>query len=557
MIQKIIFNKINIVVILCGVFVFLGSSFILNTSQTYDEAVHLTTGYSYLTFGKAPNKEDDHPPLFKKLAAIPLLFMDISLPGSTDKSMYNLGYEFLYTNNVSAGVMLNSGRFIMLFCGLILGICVFLWSKELYGFGPGVFSLFIYVLYPGIIAHSSLVTTDLGIVLGYFVSIYCLYRCMQKPGFLSILVLGLTAGIALMAKFSGILILPVMGLILLYGLAAKKISAAPAAAVKYGAIFLSGLLCIIILSYGITQVPLYFSGFMKLSRMMNSGGRISYLCGKFAAGGWKYFFTAVFLLKTPAVFILLLVFITGSSLKRMVKNKISLNNELLFLVFPALVFFFTATFSKFQIGHRHILPIYPFLMVWMGSVFHIVKRKKLLQKLLIVFAVIYSIDCLHVYPYSISYITVLTGGSKNGYKYLIDSNVDWGHGLKALGAYLKKQGVKNIYLSYFGTADPHYYGIGYLPVGFFSDVTHEIIPVDISAEKRRLIAISVTNLQAAYYTDKTIFKHFRGITPQARIADSIFVYDLDADRNTNRYLQELFKQSGNTYLQYMQDKIID
>src|SRR5439155_2730260 len=64
-----------------------------------------------------------------------------------------------------------------------------------------------------------------------------------------------------------------------------------------------------------------------------------------------------------------------------------------------------------------------------------------------------------------------------GYQYVLDSNLDWGQDLKRLAQFVHKQGIQNIYLEYFGSADPAYYlgekwtdnnGCGQQPTGWIA-----------------------------------------------------------------------------------------
>ena len=58
------------------------------------------------------------------------------------------------------------------------------------------------------------------------------------------------------------------------------------------------------------------------------------------------------------------------------------------------------------------------------------------------------------YPYTLTFFNLFVGGPANGYKYLADSNVDWGQGLKLLKRWMDREGVEQVGLAYFGTADP-------------------------------------------------------------------------------------------------------
>ncbi|GAH54651.1 unnamed protein product, partial [marine sediment metagenome] len=129
----------------------------------------------------------------------------------------------------------------------------------------------------------------------------------------------------------------------------------------------------------------------------------------------------------------------------------------------------------------------------------------------------------------ISYFNEFIGGPRNGYKYLSDSNIDWGEGLKELGKWYKGQKLKGIYLCYFGNADPHYYGIKYIPFGMVSQVLDEERTGDkilFSDNDRIVVAISITNLNSTYYSEKGIFDWLKKYKPDKIIAHSIFIYEL-------------------------------
>ena len=63
------------------------------------------------------------------------------------------------------------------------------------------------------------------------------------------------------------------------------------------------------------------------------------------------------------------------------------------------------------------------------------------------------------YPNTLAFFNAFAGGGRNGFRYLADSNVDWGQDLKPLKKWMDANGVQHINLAYFGTAVPKYYGI--------------------------------------------------------------------------------------------------
>jgi hypothetical protein len=110
---------------------------------------------------------------------------------------------------------------------------------------------------------------------------------------------------------------------------------------------------------------------------------------------------------------------------------------------------------------------------------------------------------------------------------LVDSNLDWGQDLKRLAAWMRENGVPRVKLSYFGSADPAYYGIDAetLP-GYTAPhaprVTREIRPGDV-------VAVSVTNLQGVYLEpeDRALMARLRALAPIGRAGWSIRIYRAD------------------------------
>ena len=147
---------------------------------------------------------------------------------------------------------------------------------------------------------------------------------------------------------------------------------------------------------------------------------------------------------------------------------------------------------------------------------------------------------LIAFPNYLPYFNESVGGSSQGYRYLADCNVDWGQGLKALGEYLQKRNIQGIALSYFGSADPHSYGVRYLPV---ASVTSVPFPGDGSAavqnQKTFLFAISATNRVGLYHKDHHLFEWLNAYHPAAQIAQSIFVYDFTQDLQAQQHLEQI------------------
>jgi len=349
----------------------------------------------------------------------------------------------------------------------------------------------------------------------------------KKTGLPVKLAMGMSLGLLLASKFSSVAIFGVLGVIFFWAVYRGEL---PLKTMVLDWIVASlTALMVIWVCYQFTPLTGYYIIGLKNTIGGILTGRSAFLMGHYSTSGWLYYFPAVFLLKTPIPLILLLgcVFFFKEFRNRQV---------LIFALLPAAVYFAMSCVSKVQIGQRHILPVYPFVFLLASGVFSFTARKPL--KIVFLFLLLwYAAGTLKAKPWYISYFNESTGPDDNGYLYLTDSNLDWGQGLKELGAYLKQEKVSGIYLNYFGTADPHYYGIKYLPFGMINTMGDSNATIrarglragdniDFSAERKVLFAISATNLQATYYADKDIFSWLKKIKPDKIIAHSIFVYNM-------------------------------
>jgi hypothetical protein len=60
----------------------------------------------------------------------------------------------------------------MLGLGVILGLLVFCWTRELYGLNAAFAALVLYLLDPNILAHSPIIHTDIPFALAFFGGTY-------------------------------------------------------------------------------------------------------------------------------------------------------------------------------------------------------------------------------------------------------------------------------------------------------------------------------------------------------------------------------------------------
>jgi predicted membrane-bound mannosyltransferase len=89
------------------------------------------------------------------------------------------------------------------------------WAYRLWGSRAALLAMTLACFEPNLVAHSSLVTTDVGVALFIFLAVYLLWEYLRRPRWWLLVVTGLSTGLALVAKFSALLLVPIIGLIVL------------------------------------------------------------------------------------------------------------------------------------------------------------------------------------------------------------------------------------------------------------------------------------------------------------------------------------------------------
>ena len=131
--------------------------------------------------------------------------------------------------------------------------------------------------------------------------------------------------------------------------------------------------------------------------------------------------------------------------------------ETFFLLFPAFLFFSIALDSHIQIGIRHVLPVLPFLYIYIAGLWEV---KFIYLKPIISFLLAANILIgFLAFPNYLAYFNQIAGGAKGGYRHLIDSNLDWNQNIKRFAKYAKENNIKYIYQYCWDGGSFAYYGV--------------------------------------------------------------------------------------------------
>lgn len=569
--------------VFAAVFIALTVSSYVRESATWDEPQHLVAGYSALKF-QDYRTDPEHPPFIRMWAALPLLAMDgikfdLQRIDTNAPASWVLGGQFFFCHDMlyvanDADHLLYAARFMIVLLGVVLGVLVFCWAHELFGFWPAMIALGLYTIEPNLLAHSRLVTTDFGVTCFAFGTMYFLWRTARRLSVGNLCGLVVFFTLAQISKFSAVLLGPIVLALLVVRVCQRrpwKTSIGRVTEVSAHlprlVVALAAFLVLVVVAwvaiwavYDFRYLPsaasswqmdfhkdpvmlkraptitkavawveehrllpnVYSEGF--LLGQVKAQKRSGFLAGSYRLHGWWWFFPFAFLIKT--LISVLLLFVTGAVLCLIRWRRFLDDAAYAFL--PVAVFLAAAMTAKLNIGVRHILPIYPFALLLAGYAITELynERRKPFRLLLGALCLLAAGEFILIYPHYLAFFNQFTGGPRNGHKYLIDSNLDWGQDLKGLKRWMDEYDVRHINLSYFGTADPAYYKIDctYLPGGPFFDEKLEGDP-----RLPGFVAVSVTNLRGLYFPEasRDFYKPLLDMNPVAVIGHSIHVYWVD------------------------------
>lgn len=505
---------VSLAVLLALLHAVLGLTSKIGTSVTFDEIAHLTAGHIY-------NERGDfrfHPEngnLPQRWAALPMQWIDPRLPDPAENpdwsyaTVWAVGREFLYRSGNNTDFMIFAGRAMISLFSAATGLLIFFWARRLFGWSCAFVSLGFFAFSPTFLAHGSLATSDATMTFFFLAAVSAWWWQLERPTVFRLLLSSVTLGLACVAKFSAVLLGPMLGtLALLHLLRATRhgqnLSRAALHLLGVGVVHAAVAWCVIWAFYDFrfsahepSPSPLHFmhpwslllddgtlterllaafrharvfpEAFIYGAAFVDefSHARIAFFRGQLGVNGWVEFFPFAFLVKTsPPVLI-----VTAAGLALWLWQTLRSRNRpalayRLWTVAPLLtlwVFYWIAALgSSLNIGHRHILPTYPVLFILVGGVpLLFASAKRLGWILLSVLAAWHVGESFTIRPHYLAYFNPLVGGPQHGYRHLVDSSLDWGQDLPGLSRWLRSHRTLDepVYLEYFGTGDPTYEGI--------------------------------------------------------------------------------------------------
>jgi Dolichyl-phosphate-mannose-protein mannosyltransferase len=501
-------------------------------SPTYDEGCHIFSGYTYWTrsdFGVSLG----HPPFLKLVAAAPLFPFALHAPPerreTSEGECWSDGRTFLNLND--AGALVFRTRLAAGLLAVLLGGLLFEAVWWMFGSGPALLAVVLFVFELNMLAHGALVTTDMAVACCLFAAVYAFYRYVTRPTLLRLFESGFAAGLALAAKFSGILVFPILlalaivelfwgscsraqattekdpfgrnclrlgaalmaiaaiSLVVLWAVYGFRFSARPGgeevahSLAEYvrvqpasGSELQSGARALLALAHWHVLPQAYLYGLATVTGRVYSAAP-SYLFGEVYQGGNWFYFPAVIVIKSTLGFLLLLALVLASNSLGLAGKR----REVLFMALPAVIFFLISLTSNLDIGVRHILPVYPFLIVLIAAgAWTLMERRRAWGYTVAALLALHVMSSLRAFPDYLAYSKEIWGGPVRTYKVLTDSNVDWGQGLIEAKEYLLSRRISDCWIAYYSVLDPASYGIPCRPLpGTFSARNFQPVPATL------------------------------------------------------------------------------
>lgn len=537
-------------------------------SITADEIVMIPAGYYHLVAGYF-QLVDDHPPLSKILAAIPLLFIqpaetqprDILAPPQSGNADGAYQERFWEDNRASFETISFWTRVPMIALTVALGILIFIFARELFGARAAVLAVVLFSLEPTVLAHGRVVQTDMPAAFGYLLVCFMLHRYLRARTWQRAGALGAACGLAFLAKFSMLIIGPPLAAIF-----AVLLWRAPRTGPRRKALMahatLASLIALLLInaayyfhSRELTNAdalwiaqsfPSYkaavSSAVRPLSYLLptdmvigilwqfwhNGEGHPASLLGMYRATGWWYYFPVAFALKVSLPFLLLSLASLVWCVHDLISNR---DKKILIILIPFAIYTIFVLFSRINIGVRYYLPAYPFLFIAGGASLDWLLRRPARRFGVGIAAALLcwmGVEAVRAYPDQMTYFNQLAA-SRPHWWYLSDSNVEWGDDVPQLAAYLKARGETRVNAALSaGWSTLTQYGLVYVdllskPAGSTPDTRY----VAIGASFLNGSTVPVRPIHGRLPTELeriNFFDLYRHLKPEAVFGNSIYLY---------------------------------
>lgn len=508
--------------------------FIASHSNTFDEPVVVGAGFYSIKTGRLDLQSRVHPPLLQYIFG---LFVSLAgpdfhaqSPNLSDERAYRFGLEFLYKNSVKPEVLLGLARLPSLLLSLAAAACLHLWAKRWFGPWGGVLALAAYAFEPNILAHSGLANMDAALSSFLFLAYFFLVRHLEEPKPWRLAASGVLAGCALSTKLPGLFFFAwSAGLLILLRQTPRK-------PVKTNAVIFLMASAVLILCYQIRFFPKFIGLLEQMAPAIfldhPTEQHFNFFHGEVKRGGWWFYYPVALAIKAPIPF-LTLCLLGFYLLDRRQK---------LIVGWPILSYVLICTLASKQNGLRYILPVFPFLCLAAAG---LARRQGPRWRLGVAALLAWSVfEAVRFAPNYLVYFNQVAGGPRNGYRWLVDCNLDWGQDFPRLRELINREGRPETIVAVLGNGDRDYFFGPHQDLLAWSQPTGEPAHLNSEAPKREWLIVSASFLQGFGLSDPQTFAWLRPLKPLAQPGYSSFVYDVTDDALSQFNIGKIYLRNG-------------
>lgn len=379
------------------------------TAQGFDEPCHVAAGIELLAKGTY-TLDPVHPPLSRIAIALPLYLFGERYPhlAANDPGAHNY-------NVVGNAILYSDGHYLrnleLARCGVLpffvlAVLAVFFWARSEFGNFAGAMAIFLLTTTPIILAFSGLAYTDIVAASTQTLCLFAFVKWIEQRSTKTTCWLGVSAGLAFLAKLTSFLFLPpaALAISIPHFIASRGKSRASGSHWAWMRdCALAGCLASAVLwaGYGfsvghvredmqlsVSSMP-SFQHFPRpvgsLARrlitkdsvvpapallrgvadawVLNQGPHESYLLGRTKNGGWWYFFLVGICVKTPLPFLIL----TLTGVWSMFVQPSRISWQKIAPVLAAVAILIVTMPVRYDAGMRHVLVLWPLLAITAGA----------------------------------------------------------------------------------------------------------------------------------------------------------------------------------------------
>lgn len=534
-------------------------------APSWDEVGHLAAGVSHWRSGWF-DAYRVNPPLARLAATWPAVLSGADIdwsrydPEPWQRTEFALGKRFIAQHGPDSIHYFVICRWASLPFAVLGGWVCFVWARQLYGRAAGVAAVTLWAVSPNVLAHAQLVTPDTAAAALGALACLAFSNWLRSPSWPRAAGMGIATGFALLAKFTLLVLGPI--LLAVWVVRAARDRAGAREQIAQMAVAGALALYVINLGYGFEDsfrplgefefvsenfagrgvgpaagpmtgnrfagtglgrapVPLpanYLMGIDVQQRDFEQG-MDSYLRGEWRKGGWWYYYLYGLLVKEPVGTLALAVLAIGTVFRhpRGVRGV-----EVVPVACAIGIIGVVSSQTGFNHHLRYVLPALPLAYISLCRVFA-PGGPRWLAGVGAVCIVASAVSSLLAYPHSMSYFNELAGGPKAGPRHMHNSNVDWGQDLLFLKEWCDRHPDRRpLYVEYSG-------GFDAATLRCWGDGVHHTWD-----EKTQKALAGGTPLPGWYAIfvgrlfeppdDPDLFARFRRREPDERIGDTVYLF---------------------------------